>query len=136
VAILGALGSAPISGVSITDLRLYSVDRNDWARVSLRRSVGSFVAERSFRSRHPTDTKFDGSTILHNALASQIELAPEDGEVDRQPDITVEDVLSIKLKTTLVILSACESGMSKIHAGEELVGLTHAFLYATHPLGW
>lgn len=66
-------------------------------------------------------------------LASRIELASEDGEDDQQPDLTVEDVLGMELKTTLVTLSACESGLSKIHAGEELVGLARAFLYAGTP---
>lgn len=66
-------------------------------------------------------------------LASRIELAPEGGRGDQTADLTVEDVLGIELKTTLVTLSACESGLSKIHAGEELVGLIRAFLYAGTP---
>lgn len=68
-------------------------------------------------------------------LGSRVELAPEGPERSRQPDLTAEDVLGLELKTALVTLSACESGLSKIHAGEELFGLTRAFLYAgTHAL--
>lgn len=66
-------------------------------------------------------------------LESRIELALEDGEGSPPANLTVEDVLGLELKTTLVTLSACESGLSKIHAGEELVGLTRAFLYAGTP---
>jgi tetratricopeptide (TPR) repeat protein len=66
-------------------------------------------------------------------LASRIELAPEGAEGDRQPDLTAEDVLGMDLEAALVTLSACESGLSRIHAGEELVGLTRAFLYAGTP---
>jgi hypothetical protein len=66
-------------------------------------------------------------------LQSRIELAPGGGEDDEQPDLTVEDVLGLDLKATLVTLSACESGLSKIHPGEELVGLTRSFLYAGTP---
>ena len=65
-------------------------------------------------------------------LGSRIELAPGDGDGGR-PDLTVEDVLGLDLKATLVTLSACESGLSKIHPGEELVGMTRSFLYAGTP---
>lgn len=65
-------------------------------------------------------------------LVSRIELAPGDGN-GGHPDLTVEDVLGLDLKATLVTLSACESGLSKIHPGEELVGMTRSFLYAGTP---
>lgn len=65
-------------------------------------------------------------------LGSRIELAPCDGDAGH-PDLTVEDVLGLDLKATLVTLSACESGLSKIHPGEELVGMTRSFLYAGTP---
>ena len=65
-------------------------------------------------------------------LESRIELAPE-GEEGEQPDLTARDVFGLDLKAALVTLSACESGLSKIHPGEELVGLTRAFLYAGTP---
>ncbi len=65
-------------------------------------------------------------------LESRIELAP-DGGGGKQPDLTARDVLRLDLKATLVTLSACESGLSKIHPGEELVGLTRSFLYAGTP---
>jgi len=66
-------------------------------------------------------------------LESRIELAPGSGEGDERPNLTVEDVLGMELKATSVALSACESGLSKIYPGEELVGLTRSFLYAGTP---
>ena len=65
-------------------------------------------------------------------LESRIELAPDAAE-DEESDLTAREVLGLNLKTTLVTLSACESGLSKIHPGEELVGLTRSFLYAGTP---
>lgn len=44
--------------------------------------------------------------------------------------ITVRDICSQRLKADLVTLSACETGISEIYAGEELLGLTRGFLTA------
>ncbi|WP_047866602.1 CHAT domain-containing protein [Rubrobacter aplysinae] len=66
-------------------------------------------------------------------LESRVELATSGGEEDEQPDLNVEDVLGLELKATLVGLSACDSGLSKIYPGEELIGLTRSFLYTGTP---
>lgn len=66
-------------------------------------------------------------------LESRIELAPEAGGGDEEPDLTAQDVLGLDLEAAIVTLSACESGLSKIRPGEELVGLTRSFLYAGTP---
>ena len=42
----------------------------------------------------------------------------------------VDDILGLKLGAALVTLSACQSGVSKITAGDELLGLVRAFLAA------
>jgi CHAT domain-containing protein len=55
-------------------------------------------------------------------LFSRIELA--DGP------LTTADVFSLDLRARLVTLSACETGLAVIGGGDELVGLTRAFLYA------
>lgn len=57
-----------------------------------------------------------------NPLFSSLHLA--DGA------ITVRDVCSQKLKANLVTLSACETGLNSIFAGDEILGLTRGFLTA------
>ncbi|MDQ6788307.1 MAG: CHAT domain-containing protein, partial [Acidobacteriota bacterium] len=57
-----------------------------------------------------------------NPLFSSLHLA--DGFV------TVRDVCAQKLKAELVILSACETGLNEIFAGEEILGLARGFLSA------
>lgn len=44
--------------------------------------------------------------------------------------ITVRDVVSQKLNAELVTLSACETGLNKIFAGDEILGLARGFLSA------
>jgi CHAT domain-containing protein/Tfp pilus assembly protein PilF len=44
--------------------------------------------------------------------------------------ITVKDICSQKLKAELVTLSACETGLNSIFAGDEILGLTRGFLSA------
>jgi len=44
--------------------------------------------------------------------------------------LTAADVLHLDLEGALVTLSACESGRSEVFAGDELIGLTRAFLRA------
>lgn len=44
--------------------------------------------------------------------------------------LTTADIFSLDLRAMLVTLSACETGRAAIGGGDELVGLTRAFLYA------
>ena len=60
-------------------------------------------------------------------LSSSLHLAP--GE-----DLTALEVLDhLRLRCDLVTLSACESGLSRVRRGDELIGLMRAFMYAGAP---
>lgn len=41
-----------------------------------------------------------------------------------------EEIFGLNLKASLVVLSACESGLGKIISGEGILGLTRGFIYA------
>lgn len=49
---------------------------------------------------------------------------------DNDGFVSVGDLYSLRLDSELVTLSACETGLSKVHHGDDLVGLTRGFLYA------
>lgn len=69
-----------------------------------------------------------GGFIPQAPLSSWLELGPDER-------LTALDVLErLRLRCALVTISACESGLSRVRRGDELVGLVRAFLYAGTPL--
>ncbi len=60
-------------------------------------------------------------------LKSALFLAPD---AKHSGMLTVDKLYSLNLNADLVTLSACETGLSKIANGDDLVGLTRGFLYA------
>jgi CHAT domain-containing protein len=63
-------------------------------------------------------------------LSSAVLLAKEDKEDGR---LEVREIFGMELKANLVVLSGCETGLGKLSTGDELVGLTRAFIYAGTP---
>jgi len=45
----------------------------------------------------------------------------------------VKEVAALELRAALVTLSACQTAIGKVYAGDEIVGLTRAFMYAGTP---
>jgi len=66
----------------------------------------------------------------NDPLASAILLAKSNKEDGR---LEVREIFGMDLKASLVVLSACETGLGKLSSGDELVGLTRAFIYAGTP---
>jgi CHAT domain-containing protein len=63
-------------------------------------------------------------------LSSAVLLAKggkEDGRLE------VREIFGMDLKANLVVLSGCDTGLGKLSTGDELVGLTRAFIYAGTP---
>jgi len=63
-------------------------------------------------------------------LSSALLLAKGDGDEGR---LEVREVFEMNLNASLVVLSGCETGLGQLSSGDELVGLTRAFIYAGTP---
>jgi CHAT domain-containing protein/tetratricopeptide (TPR) repeat protein len=69
---------------------------------------------------------FDANKPLNSALL----LSPEGNSDGR---LTVSEIFDLDLSAFMVTLSACQSGMSRVMAGDEMMGLPRAFIYAGTP---
>ncbi len=63
-------------------------------------------------------------------LGSALLLRPEGTDTGR---LEVQEIFGLDLDATLVVLSACETSLGKVTRGDEVVGLTRAFIYAGTP---
>jgi CHAT domain-containing protein len=63
-------------------------------------------------------------------LSSALLLAGEGKDDGR---LKVGEIFSLNLKAGIVVLSACETGLGKNNSGDEIIGLTRAFIYAGTP---
>ncbi len=73
-----------------------------------------------------THADLDGDDPLGSALL----LRPEGRDTGR---LEVQEIFSLDLNASLVILSACDTSLGKVTEGDEVVGLTRAFIYAGTP---
>jgi CHAT domain-containing protein len=63
-------------------------------------------------------------------LGSALRLAPASGDDGR---LEVQEIFGLELHASLVVLSGCETALGTVNRGDELTGLTRAFIYAGTP---
>lgn len=74
---------------------------------------------------------FAGHASFDEAFPTLSHLALGAGRADPAWDrLTVRDILQLRLRPSLVVLSACQTARARASSGEELIGLAHAFLIA------
>ena len=71
-----------------------------------------------------------GSFNLERPLDSALLLA---GDAQNDGVLTAKEIFTLRLPGNLVVLSACQTGISRVATGDELIGLTRAFMYAGAP---
>jgi CHAT domain-containing protein len=68
-----------------------------------------------------------GTYNYEQPLYSHLVFLPEEEEDGK---LNVFEVFELKLNASLVTLSACETGLGNINEGDEMIGLSRAFLFA------
>ncbi|MCK5153118.1 MAG: CHAT domain-containing protein, partial [Spirochaetales bacterium] len=63
----------------------------------------------------------------YNPMFSYLEMK---GDEEEDGLLEAYEVFDLDLDASLVVMSACESGLGKVSRGDENIGLTWAFLYA------
>ncbi len=79
-------------------------------------------------------------TLLHFATHAELDetdpmgsallLTPDTGD---DGHLEVQEIFGLNLHASLVVLSACETALGKLTRGDEMTGLTRAFIYAGAP---
>ena len=100
----------------------------------------STVLVRQEATRSQTRRHLGSQALIHLAthadleeddpLGSALLLRPEGSDTGR---LEVQEIFGLDLHASLVILSACDTSLGKLTEGDEVVGLTRAFLYAGTP---
>jgi CHAT domain-containing protein len=131
-----ALGNPAGGGADYTPLPLAAAEVRQIAVIysCSRVLTGEQATEEAFKTLAP---EYD---ILHLAchgdlnsaypMYSGLLLAPggqEDG------NLQVHEILNLELNASLVVLSGCQTGLGHLTTGDELVGLSRAFIYAGAP---
>ena len=101
---------------------------------------GTIVATGSAATKAATYEQSPHQNILHFAthaeldeqdpLGSALRLTPSSGDDGR---LEVQEIFGLNLHASLVVLSACETALGSLTQGDELTGLTRAFIYAGTP---
>lgn len=84
------------------------------------------LAPGASRLHFAAHSTFDADRPLNSAVM----LASGEGD---DGALTAGEIFGLRLPGSLVVLSGCETGMGKVASGDELIGLTRAFMYAGAP---
>ncbi|MEB3831937.1 tetratricopeptide repeat protein [Phormidium sp. CCY1219] len=138
---LVALGNPRSNEYAISDLPYATEEVN--AIASLFESSAIFLGKEATEKALKLQSKTAG--ILHiaahgkyekgNPLFSRLYLTPDSdfGENGRLEAHEIYFELNLTAATNLVVLSACQTQMGEVNAGDEIVALNRAFLYAGTP---
>lgn len=96
------------------------------------RCIPAYILSGDRATRSALELNSSGKDILHLACHGQFRAESPLFSSLKLADgwMTVRDVSALNLDPDLVVLSACETGLSRIAPGDELLGLTRGFLSA------
>jgi CHAT domain-containing protein len=93
--------------------------------------IGNHASEKQFREfkNYPPLILFSCHGVFNefNPLLSTLLLTP--GE-EYDGHLEANEIFGFNLKTYLIAMSACETGLGKVRGGDEVIGLSRSFIYA------
>ena len=125
---LGELAIGNLSGLPVTEVEIKQLESLYPEMIS--RSADEF-SETYFKTQSKdqnyihlaTHGYFDKNQPMYSYL-----LMPSGNEDDGR--LTVDEIFKMNLNSNFVTLSACETALGEIGEGDELIGLSRAFIYA------
>jgi CHAT domain-containing protein len=100
------------------------------ATVLIRRDATKGQTRRHLNDRSLIHLATHADLDEQDPLGSALLLRPEGSDTGR---LEVQEIFGLDLNADLVILSACDTSLGKLTQGDEVVGLTRAFIYAGTP---
>lgn len=129
-----ALGNAPVEDYPGLPATTKEVDQLSKVYQVVEKRVGADFTEGFFKS------KAHNARYLHVATHgvfnkrqpgySYLLMHPSENEDGK---LTVNEIFNLRLDARLVTLSACDTGLGEITGGDDLVGLSRAFIYGGTP---
>jgi CHAT domain-containing protein len=96
--------------------------------------VGREADEKTFKALAPAYNTIHLAThgVLDNRdpLYSHLLLTKTEGNVENDGSLEAREIMNMRLKADLAILSACETGNGRISPGEGVIGMSWAFFVA------
>ena len=110
------------------------VDRGA-SELQVKRLFGGLPANSTLSAQPSTRCRYllfgtHGLADERNGMLSCLALAAPAADSEEDGFLQAQEVLSLRLDTDLVMLSACQTGLGQMHGGEGLVGLSASFFVA------
>jgi CHAT domain-containing protein len=128
---LGALGAAAVDGLPPLPGTLDEIAGIAAAYPKAMRAYGeAFTRDAALHALESADTVHFATHALLDDAAPLFSALLTNATAGQPSRFSLYEIVGLKLRARMVVLSACETGLGKRRAGDEITGLTRTFLTA------